>query len=116
MAATQSSIESRAIVTQPSMSSPANCRSQVIRRYSWPVMLESGEFNTPKKSATRKGDDDSYVSRIVNLTTPEPEIVVAIGDATLPPEPWVEQWGSWWARLRVLTHRCSGTSKTCVIP
>ncbi len=52
-----------------------------------------------------KGIDDSYVSRMVNLTTLAPDIVAAILDETLPPEVtlfdlaagtplvWEEQWG-----------------------
>jgi hypothetical protein len=51
-----------------------------------------------------RGVDDSYVSRMVNLTTLAPDIVAAILDETLPPEVtlvelatgtplvWEEQW------------------------
>ncbi|MGB7931758.1 MAG: hypothetical protein WCH04_05950 [Gammaproteobacteria bacterium] len=34
----------------------------------------------------REGIDDSYVSRMVNLTTLAPDIVAAILDEMLPPE------------------------------
>ena len=39
-----------------------------------------------KEIARREGVDDSYVSRMVNLTTLAPDIVAAILDETLPPE------------------------------
>jgi hypothetical protein len=57
-----------------------------------------------KEIARREGVDDSYVSRMVNLTTLAPDIVAAILDETLPEEitlfdlaavtqvVWVEQW------------------------
>jgi hypothetical protein len=64
-----------------------------------------------KEIARREGIDDSYASRMVNLTTLAPDIVAAILDETLPPEVtlfelaagttvlWEEQWG------RVKRHR-----------
>ena len=39
-----------------------------------------------KEIARREGIDDSYVSRMVNLTTLAPDIVAAILAETLPPE------------------------------
>jgi hypothetical protein len=39
-----------------------------------------------KEIARREGGNDSYVSRMVNLTTLAPDIVAAILDETLPPE------------------------------
>ena len=39
-----------------------------------------------KEIARREGVDDSYVSRMVNLTTLAPDIVAAILDETLPEE------------------------------
>jgi len=59
-----------------------------------------------KEIARREGVDDSYVSRMVNLTTLAPVIVAAILDETLPSEVtlfelaagtplvWEEQWAS----------------------
>jgi hypothetical protein len=47
-------------------------------------MLESGEAKSLKEIATREGIDNSYVSRMVNLTTLAPDIVAAILDDTLP--------------------------------
>jgi len=58
-----------------------------------------------KEIARRERVDDSYVSRMVNLTTLAPDIVAAILDETLPEEVtlfdvaagtpvlWDEQWG-----------------------
>jgi hypothetical protein len=58
-----------------------------------------------KEIARREGVDDSYVSRMVNLTTLAPDIVAAILDETMPsevtlfdmaagtPMVWEEQWG-----------------------
>jgi hypothetical protein len=68
-------------------------------------MLESGEVGSMKEIARREGVDDSYVSRMVNLTTLAPDIVAAILGETLPedvilfdlasgtPVLWEEQWG-----------------------
>jgi hypothetical protein len=39
-------------------------------RFRWLAMLESGQAKSLKEIATRKGIDYSYVSRMVNLTTP----------------------------------------------
>jgi hypothetical protein len=67
-------------------------------------MLESGEVSSMKEIALREGLNDSYVSRMVNLTTLASDIVAAIQDETLPPEvtlfelaagtplAWEEQW------------------------
>jgi hypothetical protein len=75
------------------------------RGHRWLAMLESGEAGSMKEIARREGVDDSYVSRMVNLTTLAPDIVAAILDDTLPPEVtlfglaagtrvlWEEQWG-----------------------
>ena len=58
-----------------------------------------------KELARREGVDDSYVSRMINLTTLAPDLVAAILDETLAPEVtlfglaagtpvlWEKQWG-----------------------
>ncbi len=56
------------------------------RGHRWLAMLESGEAKSLKEIATLEGIDNSYVSRMVNLTTLAPDIVTAILDETLPPE------------------------------
>lgn len=54
------------------------------RGHRWLAMLESGEVKSLKEIATLEGIDNSYVSRMVNLTTLAPKIVAAILDDTLP--------------------------------
>ena len=54
------------------------------RGHRWLAMLESGEAKTLKEIAVREGIDNSYVSRMVNLTTLAPDIVAAILDDVLP--------------------------------
>ena len=47
-------------------------------------MLEFGEGQSLKEIAERENIDNSYVSRMVNLTTLAPDIVAAILDDALP--------------------------------
>ena len=47
-------------------------------------MLESGEFKSVRDLAAREGVDNSYVSRMMNLTTLAPDIVAAILDEEVP--------------------------------
>lgn len=54
------------------------------RGHRWLAMLESGEAKSLKEIATAEGIDNSYVSRMVNLTTLAPDIVAAILDDTMP--------------------------------
>ena len=70
----------------------------------WLAMLESGEVKSLKEIAALEGVDNSYVSRMVNLTTLAPDIVAAILVDNLPdhitlfelavdpPALWDEQW------------------------
>jgi hypothetical protein len=70
----------------------------------WLAMLASGEVRSMKEIARRESVNDSYVSRMVNLTTLAPDIVAAILNETLPSEVtlfelaagtpllWEEQW------------------------
>ena len=44
----------------------------------WLAMLESGEVSTLTEIAKKEGIDNSYVSRMVNLTTLAPDIIDAI--------------------------------------
>jgi hypothetical protein len=53
------------------------------RGYRWLNMLESGEVKYLREIAAREGVDNSYVSRMVNLTTLTPEIVASILDDAL---------------------------------
>ena len=54
------------------------------RGHRWLAMLESGEAKSLKEIAAREGIDNSYVSRMVNLTTLAPDIVAAILDDAMP--------------------------------
>jgi len=65
---------------------PTPLQSALARGHRWLAMLESGEAKSLKEIAAREGVDNSYVSRMVNLTTLAPDIVAAILDGTLPPE------------------------------
>jgi hypothetical protein len=58
--------------------------------YRWLAMLESGEVKTMRELAAREGVDNSYVSRMINLTLLPPWTVAAILDdiAVDPPLVW----------------------------
>ncbi len=83
---------------------PTSIQLALARGHRWLAMLESGEAKSLKEIATREGIDNSYVSRMVNLTTLAPDIVAAILDDALPnhvtlfdlavdpPALWDEQW------------------------
>ena len=74
------------------------------RGHRWLRMLESGDAKSLREIAALEGVDNSYVSRMVNLTTLAPDIVDAILLNTLPdhltlfdlavgpPALWNEQW------------------------
>jgi hypothetical protein len=67
-------------------STPTPLKLALARGHRWLALLKSGEVNSMKEIARREGVDESYVSRMVNMTTLEPDIVAAILDETLPPE------------------------------
>ncbi len=54
------------------------------RGHRWLAMLESGEVKTMRELAAREGVDNSYVSRMINLTLLPPWTVAAILDDALP--------------------------------
>lgn len=54
------------------------------RGHRWLAMLESGKVNSLKEIAERENIDNSYVSRMVNLTCLSPDIVSAILEDDLP--------------------------------
>ena len=88
------------------------------RGHRWLAMLESGEVKSLREIATREGIDNSYVSRMVNLTTLAPDIVAAILDDALPnhitlfdlavdpPALWADQW------IRVRSATACPTGRT----
>ena len=54
------------------------------RGHRWLAMLESGKVKNLTDIAALEGVDNSYVSRMVNLTTLAPDIVEAILEDALP--------------------------------
>ena len=54
------------------------------RGHRWLAMLESGQVKNLTEIAALEGIDNSYVSRMVNLTTLAPDIVEAILEDALP--------------------------------
>jgi len=65
-------------------SKPTSMQRALARGYRWLAMLESGEVKTLRELAIREGVDNSYVSRMINLTMLSPYVVAAILDGTLP--------------------------------
>jgi hypothetical protein len=63
---------------------PTPLQLALARGHRWLSMLESGQATSMKEIARREEVDDSYVSRMVNLTTLAPDLVAAILDETLP--------------------------------
>ena len=57
---------------------PTSIQLALARGHRWLAVLESGEAKSLKEIATREGIDNSYVSRMVNLTTLAPDIIDAI--------------------------------------
>ena len=54
------------------------------RGHRWLAMLESGKVKSLKEIAERENIDNSYVSRMVNLTCLAPDIVATILEDELP--------------------------------
>jgi len=63
---------------------PTPLQTALARGHRWLAMLESGEVKSLRELAAREGIDNSYVSRMVNLTTLAPEIIAAILEDALP--------------------------------
>lgn len=64
---------------------PTPLQTALARGHRWLAMLEAGEVKSLADIARREKVDDSYVSRMVNITLLAPDIVSAILDNTLPP-------------------------------
>jgi hypothetical protein len=54
------------------------------RGHHWLALLESGKVKSLKEIADHENIDNSYVSRMVNLTCLSPDIVTAILEDDLP--------------------------------
>lgn len=63
---------------------PTAMQLALARGHRWLAMLESGEVKTMRELAASEGVDNSYVSRMVNLTLLPPWTIAAILDDTLP--------------------------------
>jgi hypothetical protein len=69
---------------RPWGTAPTPLKLALARGHRWLAMLESGEVKSLKEIAALEGVDNSYVSRMVNLTTLAPDIVAAILADNLP--------------------------------
>ena len=65
---------------------PTPLQTALARGHYWLSLLETGKVGSLKDIAEQEGVDNSYVSRMVNLTTLAPDIVEAILDDQLPPD------------------------------
>ncbi len=72
------------IKTRPWDTATTPLQLALARGHRWLAMLESGEVQTMRELAAREGLDNSYVSRMINLTMLPPWTVAAILDDTLP--------------------------------
>lgn len=64
---------------------PTPLQLALARGHRWLQMLESGEAGSLRAIAEMEGVDNSYISRMVNLTTLAPDIVETILDDRVPP-------------------------------
>lgn len=74
-----------AVTARPWDSSATPMQMALARGWQWLGMLERGEVSSLKEIAAREKLDNSYVSRMVNLTSLAPDIVDAILHERLPP-------------------------------
>ncbi len=63
---------------------PTPLQLALARGHRWLALLDSGKVSSLKEIAAREKVDDSYVSRMVNLTTLAPDIVAAILNDEMP--------------------------------
>jgi hypothetical protein len=80
------------------------------RGHRWLAMLESGEAKSITELAAREKIDNSYMCRMLNLTTLAPDIVAAILDETLP------QLTSPCMSLRSVRRCCGRSSGSGLVP
>lgn len=69
---------------RPWDATPSPMQVALARGHRWVRMLEAGEAKQLLDIAKREKLDNSYVSRMVNLTLLAPDIIEAILDETLP--------------------------------
>lgn len=73
------------VTARPWDSSATPIQMALARGWKWLGMLERGEVSALKDIAAREKLDNSYISRMVNLTSLAPDIVDAILREKLPP-------------------------------
>jgi hypothetical protein len=73
-----------AVKARPWDTATTSLQLALARGHRWLTMLESGEVKTMRELAAREGVDNSYVSRMINLTLLSPWMVAAILEDTLP--------------------------------
>jgi len=71
---------------RPWNAEPTPLQRALARSHCWLAMLETGQAKSLREIAEKEGVDNSYVSRMVNLTTLAPDNVEAILDDNVPPE------------------------------
>lgn len=71
---------------RPWDATPSPMQLALARGHRWVRMLETGEARQLLDIAKREKLDNSYVSRMVNLTLLAPDIIEAVLNETLPPE------------------------------
>lgn len=69
---------------RPWDNSPTPLQLALARGYYWLGLLESKKAKSMREIAEKEGIDNSYVSRMINLTTLAPDIIQAILDDKLP--------------------------------
>ena len=69
---------------RPWDTAPTPLQLALARGHRWLAMLESGKYPSIRALAAHEGVDNSYVSRMMSLTTLAPDIVAAILDDELP--------------------------------
>lgn len=72
------------VQARPWDAAPTPLQLALARGHRWLAMLQSGEAKSLTEIAVREKVDNSYVSRMVNLTVLAPDIVAAILDDALP--------------------------------
>ena len=63
---------------------PTALQLALAKGHRWLALLESGKVSSLREIAAQEGVDNSYVSRMMNLTVLSPDIVEAILDDALP--------------------------------
>jgi hypothetical protein len=73
-----------ALPARPWDTAPTPLQLALARGHRWLAMLTSGDFKSIRDLAAREGVDNSYVGRMLNLSTLAPDIVAAILDDAVP--------------------------------